>query len=51
VQMTALLKAKRLNLDPLFAERLPMEQFEGAFEKLGLGMAGKILMYPNGMGK
>jgi threonine 3-dehydrogenase len=51
VQMTALLKAKRLNLDPLFAERLPMEQFEGAFEKLGLGMAGKILMYPNGLGK
>jgi threonine 3-dehydrogenase len=51
VQMTALLKAKRLNLEPLFAERLPMEQFEGAFEKLGLGMAGKILMYPNGVGK
>jgi threonine 3-dehydrogenase len=51
VQMTELLKANRLNLEPLFAERLPMDQFEGAFEKLGMGMAGKILMYPNGVGK
>src|SRR6202048_1120620 len=51
VQMTELLKANRLNLEPLFAEQLPMEQFEGAFEKLGMGMAGKILMYPNGIGR
>src|SRR5262244_1252260 len=49
VQMTALLKAGRLNLDPLFDERLSLEKFEGAFAKLQSGLAGKILMYPNGM--
>jgi len=49
VQMTALLKAGRLNLEPLFGERVKLEQFEDAFQKLQGGMAGKILMYPNGM--
>jgi Zn-dependent alcohol dehydrogenase len=47
--MTALLKAGRLNLDPLFGERVKLEQFEDAFSKLQGGLAGKILMYPNGM--
>jgi threonine 3-dehydrogenase len=51
VQMTALLKAGRLNLDPLFGERLELENFEAAFAKLQSGMAGKILMYPNGIQK
>jgi len=49
VQMTALLKAGRLNLEPLFGERTPMAKFENAFALLQGGLAGKILMYPNGM--
>jgi len=49
VQMTALLKAGRLNLQPLFGERLKLEQFEDAFAKLQGGLAGKILLYPNGV--
>jgi threonine 3-dehydrogenase len=51
VQMTALLKAGRVNLEPLFGERLELENFEAAFAKLQNGLAGKILMYPNGMRK
>ena len=49
VQMTALLKAGRLNLEPLFGERTPMAKFENAFALLQGGLAGKILMYPNGI--
>src|ERR1700719_2009170 len=49
VQMTALLKAGRLNLEPLFGERTPMAKFENAFALLQGGLAGKILMYPSGM--
>jgi threonine 3-dehydrogenase len=49
VQMTALLKAGRVNLDPLFGERMGLEKFEEAFAKLQNGLAGKILMYPNGL--
>lgn len=49
VQMTALLKAGRLNLEPLFGERAPLEKFEGAFAMLQGGQAGKILLYPNGI--
>ena len=49
VQMTALLKAGRLDLEPLFGERAPLEKFEIAFAKLQGGLAGKILLYPDGM--
>src|ERR1700722_4666323 len=49
VQMTALLKAGRLNLEPLFGERVKLEQFEDAFAKLQGGLAGKILLYPDGL--
>jgi threonine 3-dehydrogenase len=49
VQMTALLKAGRLNLEPLFGERTSMEKFENAFALLQGGLAGKILMYPDGI--
>jgi threonine 3-dehydrogenase len=48
-QMTALLRAGRLNLDPLFGERAPLEKFESAFTMLQGGHAGKVLLYPNGM--
>jgi len=51
VQMTALLKAGRLNLEPLFGEKLGLENFEEAFAKLQSGLAGKILLYPNGLKK
>jgi threonine 3-dehydrogenase len=51
VQMTALLKAGRLNLEPLFGEKIGLDNFEDAFSKLQNGMAGKILIYPNGLGK
>src|ERR1700723_2183362 len=49
VQMTALLKAGRLNLEPLFGERAALEGFEGAFAKLQGGLPGKILLYPDGV--
>jgi threonine 3-dehydrogenase len=49
VQMTALLKAGRLNLEPLFGEKIALEKFEDAFSKLQNGLAGKILIYPNGI--
>ncbi len=49
VQMTALLKAGRVNLEPLFGERLVLEGFEAAFAKLQGGLAGKILLYPDGI--
>jgi threonine 3-dehydrogenase len=51
VEMTALLKAERLSLEPLFGERVELENFESAFAKLQSGLAGKILMYPNGIQK
>jgi threonine 3-dehydrogenase len=51
VEMTALLKAGRVNLGPLFGERIALENFESAFAKLQSGLAGKILMYPNGIQK
>ncbi len=49
VQMTALLKAGRLNLEPLFSERLGLDRFTDAFSMLQGGQAGKILFYPNGV--
>jgi threonine dehydrogenase-like Zn-dependent dehydrogenase len=49
--MTELLKHGRLNLEPLFKERLPLENFADAFSLLESGEAGKILFYPNGSHK
>jgi threonine 3-dehydrogenase len=49
VKMIALLKAGRLNLEPLFGEREPLEKFENAFAKLQGGLPGKILLYPDGL--
>ena len=50
-QMTSLLKSHRLNLEPLFNERLPLDRFADAFKLLETGQAGKILFYPNGTPK
>lgn len=47
-QMSSLLKSGRLNLDPLFNEKLPLDRFLEAFNLLEKGQAGKILFYPNG---
>src|SRR5947208_15926006 len=44
VEMTALLKAGRLNLEPLFGPGAPLAQFEGAFAQLQEGSPGKILL-------
>src|SRR5580704_18821731 len=51
VQMTEVLKHGRLNLEPLFKERMPLEKFDDAFSLLESGQAGKILFYPNGSAK
>jgi threonine 3-dehydrogenase len=51
VQMTELLKHGKLNLEPLFRERMPLEKFDEAFSLLEHGQAGKILLYPNGSPK
>jgi threonine 3-dehydrogenase len=48
VQMDELLRAGKLNLEPLFRERLPLDKFEEAFAMLGKGQASKILFYPGG---
>ena len=48
VQMTELLRAGRLNLEPLFHERMGLDRFADAFALLEDGKAGKILFYPNG---
>jgi threonine 3-dehydrogenase len=48
LQVTELLKSGRLNLEPLFGERLALDRFAEAFSMLQGGLAGKILFYPNG---
>ncbi len=48
IQMTALIKAGRLKLEPLFGERLGLDRFADAFSMMQGGLAGKILFYPNG---
>lgn len=48
VEMTALLKSGRLDLEPLFQERLPLEDFAEAFEMLEKGSANKVLLCPDG---
>ncbi len=46
MQMTSLLKGKKLDLEPLFSERMPFERFDEAFRMLEGGLAGKILFIP-----
>ena len=47
-QMQALLKANMLDLHPVITDRIPMNDFGKAMERLQSGEASKILMYPNG---
>src|SRR6201982_635289 len=48
-QMTALLKAGKLNLHPVITDRIAMKDFPKAMERLKTGEASKILVYPNGV--
>ncbi len=47
-QMTALLKAGKLDLHPVITDRLPMKDFAKGMDRLKTGEASKILLYPNG---
>lgn len=48
-QMTALLKAGKLDLHPVITDRIAMKDFSKAMERLKTGEASKILVYPNGV--
>src|SRR5689334_6779362 len=48
-QMTALLKAGKLDLHPVITDRISMKDFPKAMERLKSGEASKILVYPNGV--
>jgi threonine 3-dehydrogenase len=47
-QMTALLKAGKLDLHPVITDRIAMKDFSAAMDRLKTGEASKILVYPNG---
>ena len=47
-QMTALLKARKLDLHPVITDRMPLKDFSKGMERLRTGEASKILLYPNG---
>src|SRR5579864_1951420 len=47
-QMTALLKAGKLDLHPVITDRISMKDFSKGIERLKTGEASKILVYPNG---
>jgi threonine 3-dehydrogenase len=48
-QMTALLKAGKLDLHPAITDRIAMKDFSKGMERLRTGEASKILVYPNGV--
>ena len=48
-QMTALLKAGKLDLHPVITDRMAMKDFSKGMERLKTGEASKILLYPNGV--
>ncbi len=48
-QMTALLKAGKLDLHPVITDRLSMKDFSKGMDRLRTGEASKILLYPNGV--
>lgn len=47
-QMTALLKAGKLDLHPVITDKIAMKDFASGMERLKTGEASKILVYPNG---
>lgn len=50
-QMQALLKAGKLDLNPVITDRMAMTDFSKGMDRLKTGEASKILLYPNGIGK
>jgi threonine 3-dehydrogenase len=48
-QMTALLKAGKLDLHPVITDKIAMKDFSTAMDRLKTGAASKILVYPNGV--
>ncbi|HLJ27620.1 MAG TPA: L-threonine 3-dehydrogenase [Candidatus Angelobacter sp.] len=48
-QMTALLKAGKLDLNPVITDRMSMADFSKGMDRLKTGEASKILLYPNGV--
>ena len=48
-QMNAMLKAHKLDLDPVITDRMAMADFSKGMERLRSGEASKILLYPNGL--
>ncbi|HEY6349786.1 MAG TPA: L-threonine 3-dehydrogenase [Candidatus Angelobacter sp.] len=48
-QMTALLKAGKLDLSPVITDRMAMADFSKGLERLKTGESSKILLYPNGV--
>jgi threonine 3-dehydrogenase len=48
-QMTALLKAGKLDLRPVITDRIDMKDFAKGMERLKTGAASKILVYPEGL--
>jgi threonine 3-dehydrogenase len=50
-QMNALLKAQKLDLDPVITDRMPMADFSKGMDRLRTGESSKILLYPNGVQK
>jgi threonine 3-dehydrogenase len=50
-QMQALLKAGKLDLNPVITDRLSIKDFSKGMERLRTGEASKILLYPNGMNR
>lgn len=47
-QMTALLRQHKLDLDPLFTDRLPLTDFARGMARLQRGEAAKVLLFPDG---
>jgi len=43
---SALLRAKRVDLEPVITHRFKLEEFEKAFDLMHSGQCGKILLYP-----
>ncbi len=48
-QMTALLKAGKLDLHPVITDRIAMRDFSSGIARLKTGEASKILLFPNGL--
>ena len=47
-QMRSLLSQNRLHLEPLFTDRLALDDYATGMERLRRGEASKVLLYPNG---